>query len=108
MFATDRRTFLAGSLAAAAVPLRAALPPLFEPKAIAGDLDILAAAYGELHPGLDRYLGRSAFAARIAALKSWAARPRSPGAVFLELGGRPRQCDAVTAIPIRSTNRTRC
>jgi hypothetical protein len=86
MFATDRRTFLAGGLAATALPLRAAPPPLFEPRAIAGDLDILSAAYRELHPGLDRYLGRAAFAARIAALKAWAERPRPPGAVFVELG----------------------
>lgn len=88
----DRRTFLGTSGAAAAMlglpggRAAAAGAVTLEPAAMVGDLAIVEAAYGALHPGLDRYLGRGRFADRIAELKRWAARGRSAGDWFVELG----------------------
>lgn len=91
---TDRRKFLGASGAAAAMscwPTRSlAVAPAaedkIEPAAMIGDLAIVEQAYGALHPGLDRYLGRDRFAARITELKRWSAPGRSAGAWFVELG----------------------
>lgn len=87
----DRRELLGGAGATTAMlcapgRLLAAGNAELDPAAIRSDLDIIEAAYGALHPGLDRYLGQSGFAARIDELKRWAGRGQSPRAWFVELG----------------------
>lgn len=91
----DRRTLIGSAASAAGVALSprvsAAIPspnvgPKLTPAAMRADLAILKAAYEALHPGLDRYLGSARFAARIAELHRWAARDRTAGAWFVELG----------------------
>ncbi|GAA4712770.1 peptidase S41 [Sphingomonas lutea] len=89
MFAIDRRSFLGASLAAGvstALPAQATATAVLSPKAMRDDLAVLGEVYAALHPGLDRYLGRRAFAARIEALRDWAATERSPQAFFVALG----------------------
>ena len=90
----DRRSFITTGICAAgaaALPLRAApvsgaLPEMLSPAEMRADLGLLETAYVALHPGLDRYLGRAAFADRIAGLKQWAGRERRPGEFFRKLG----------------------
>lgn len=86
----DRRHFLAASAGLSLMPALAHAAPavadVLEPAAIRRDLAIFAAAYEALHPGLDRYLGRTAFRQRVGALKPWADRPRGAGDLFLALG----------------------
>jgi len=87
----DRRTFLLNATAAGALSLiprmleAAVLPEAFTPAAMRSDLDLLAAAYGAIHPGLTRYLPTGGFAARVEVLKRWADRERSPGEFYLAL-----------------------
>jgi C-terminal processing protease CtpA/Prc len=85
-----RRHLLAGAagvLAATALPrpLRAALPERLPPAALRTDLDLLGRVYGQLHPGLGRYLRPGEWPRRIAAASDWAGRERTPAEFFLTL-----------------------
>lgn len=70
--------------AAEAPPLLSA-SSLLTADAMRADLALLHQAYGALHPGLDRYLGRAAWDRLIATAQRWAAAPRTAGAFYLLL-----------------------
>jgi hypothetical protein len=87
-----RRDLLLSAGALAATPLAAQtapaprpLPDSFAPAELRGDLDVLARAYGLLHPGLTRYLAPGGFDALVGRARDWAAQPRTPAEVYLML-----------------------
>jgi hypothetical protein len=86
-----RRTFLlraATGAAALACPLRpaAAAAPVPEARGIyRGDADLLARAYGALHPGLYRYNTPAEMAARFEQLQSFLAVPRTLAEAYIAL-----------------------
>jgi hypothetical protein len=86
----DRRRLLVGSAAltfasAAGAQMPAAASDVHAPDAIIEDLTLLRAAYGRLHPGLERYLALRGFDRLVQAAIGWADRARSSAEVYLML-----------------------
>lgn len=90
---TMTRRAMLGALAAsgAATMLRAApaipepLPKQLAPAAMRADLALIADAYGQLHPGLGRYLPQGGFDALVAEASAWARRARTPAEFYVAL-----------------------
>jgi hypothetical protein len=83
----DRRAFLAaaGSLALAPRLARSATGPNVAASAMRQDLDLLADAYSELHPGLTRYLRPGEFRARASRMAAALGSEMPLSAFYLQL-----------------------
>lgn len=81
----DRRRFLAGAAALAAVPPVSPRPDRFAGRAITADLAVVREAYDRLHPGLTRYLPTGGFDRLVARATDWARPGRTPAETYLML-----------------------
>ncbi len=83
----DRRSLLAIAPALLATPAFAAAPASDAVSRMRADFDLLRLVYLELHPGLDRYLGRNRFTAMVTAeTDRLATGPCAPRDMMLALG----------------------